>query len=128
MSTVWVGEVSPTWTSPKSRPTGEIRSRPGEGGAATPLPARLIETGWPVHVGEEVAEAGPAAVGSNRKNIWQESPGWRVLPWQFWVAKNGAPGAPPTPDITTGALPTLVMSTDWVGETVPTSTSPKSRE
>src|SRR6476469_8446524 len=59
--------------------------------------------------------------------MWHESPGSSVVPWQSWVALNGAATAPPKPDITTAAEPTLVIVTCCVGADVLTCTSPNDR-
>src|SRR6476619_1040559 len=59
--------------------------------------------------------------------MWHESPGSSVVPWQSWVALNGAATAPPKPDMVTGAVPMLVMVVVWVGALVLAAISPKSR-
>src|SRR6476646_10346569 len=59
--------------------------------------------------------------------MWHEAPGSSVVPWQSWVALNGAATAPPKPDMTIGSVPTLVMVVVWVGALVLAAISPKSR-
>jgi hypothetical protein len=104
--TVCGGEVVPTGTSPNSSAVGVTRNR---GPAPVPLSAML--KGTPFQAPTELALAGPGSVGEKVKDIWQDWPGSRVMPWQFWTPLKGAPGAPPTPDIATGAVPVFVIVT-----------------
>jgi hypothetical protein len=91
-----------------------------------PVPLSAMLKATPFHAPTELALAGPGSVGEKVKDIWQDCPGSRVMPWQFWTPLKGAPGAPPTPDIATGAVPVFVIVTACGGEVVPTSTSPNS--
>src|SRR6478672_1893418 len=59
--------------------------------------------------------------------MWQESPGLRVLPWQSWKPPK-SPAAPPAMLTTWALKEALVTVTDWLGEVVPSVTSPKSNE
>ena len=92
-----------------------------------PSPFSLNSWCWPLQVTDETAWAGPAAEGENVKNIWHDSPGSRVLAWQFCAALKGAETPPPAPFIRMATSETFVMSAvSWTE--VPIWTSPNSND
>ena len=56
----WPGEVSPTWTSPKSSRVGEMRNF-----GSTPVPLKSNANDWPLIVPEVEPVSGPAEGGVN---------------------------------------------------------------
>ena len=57
--------------------------------------------------------------------MWQESPGWSVLPWQSWKPPK-SPAAPPAIERVCGEELTLVTVTCWFADVSPTCTRPNS--
>src|SRR5258708_7946153 len=119
--TVWLGEVDPTLTGPKSRLVGVIRNC-----GLTPVPLSVMLKFWPFQSPLEAVLAAPAAVGEKLKTVWQRARGVSGLPWQLWKPKKGEPTPPPAPDISTGLGPIVVTVTVWLGDVVPNWTEPKS--
>src|SRR5258708_39700950 len=77
--TVWLGDVDPTLTGPKSRVVGVIRNC-----GLTPVPLSVMLKFWPFQSPIEIVLAGPAEVGEKLWTIWQLAPELRVVRLQPW--------------------------------------------
>lgn len=119
MVTLWVAEVVPVRTDPKSREVAVI-CKPGP----TPVPWRRMRIGPALVLDDEVAVNMPAVTGENMKKYLQEAPG-ATPPAQFWVTENGGETPPPA-KLSRMVSPVLVIVTSNVAPVAPIPTGPKS--